>query len=43
MVGALRLATLNTSPRYVAVAIKVGLGAEKVNCEMVQHVKFVLS
>jgi hypothetical protein len=41
--GAPRLETLNSSPRYVAVATSTGLGAEKVNCDMVQHVRLVLS
>jgi hypothetical protein len=41
--GAPRLETLKSSPRYVAVATSTGLGAEKVNCDMVQHVRLVLS
>ena len=35
--------TVNTSPRYVAVAIRLGLAAEKVYWLMVQHVRFVRS
>lgn len=35
--------TLNTSPKYVAVATRLGLAAENVNWLMVQHVRFVRS
>lgn len=35
------LPTVETSPRYVAVGIRLGLTAEKVHSAIVQHVRFV--